>query len=174
MGTLVAVNSEMGGHSSQIALLHQISSLVSSDLGLEKILEELISLTMDVTHCDACLVYLVDTGTNEIVLRASQLPHDAEIGKIRMKMGEGVTGWVALHRSVVALGADASADTRYKPFQTLPEDTFAAFLSVPLISGGERIGVINVHHRQAHQHTADEVALVSFIGEQMGGVLVKS
>jgi signal transduction protein with GAF and PtsI domain len=174
MGSLIAVNSEMGANSSQISLLHQISSLVSSDLGLEKILHELIALTMDVTHCDACLVYLVDSSTNEIVLRASQLPHDAEIGKIRMKMGEGVTGWVALHRSVVALASDAAADTRFKPFQALPEDTFTAFLSVPLISSGELIGVINVHHKRSHQHTPDEVALVSFIGEQMGGVIAKS
>src|SRR5437764_9615635 len=126
----------------------------------------MVTLTMNVTHSDACLVYLIDHTTNEIVLRASQLPHDAEIGNIRMKMGEGVTGWVALHKSVVALGADAAADTRFKPFQRLPEDTFEAFLSVPLISGGDLIGVINVHHRQAHQHTPDEVALVSFTGEQ--------
>jgi signal transduction protein with GAF and PtsI domain len=173
MGTQIVVNSEMA-NSSQISLLHQISSLVSSGLGLEKMLHELITLTMDVTHCDACLVYLVDSSTNEIVLRASQLPHDSEIGKIRMKMGEGVTGWVALHRSVVALASDAAADTRFKPFQALPEDTFTAFLSVPLISGGELIGVINVHHKRSHQHTPDEVALVSFIGEQMGGVIAKS
>src|SRR4051794_20102079 len=110
MGTTTAVNSDMSGHSSQVTLLHQISSLVSSDLGLDKILDELISLTMDVTHCDACLVYLVDNSTNEIVLEASQLPHDAEIGNLRMKIGEGVTGWVALHKSVVALDSDASAD----------------------------------------------------------------
>jgi uroporphyrinogen-III synthase len=164
----------MEPHKSQVALLHQISSLVSSDLDLEKILDELIGLTMDVTHCDACLVYLQDTSTNEIVLRASQLPHDEEIGKIRMKMGEGVTGWVALHKSVVALAADASTDNRFRPFQALPEDTFEAFLSVPLVSGGELIGVINVHHKKPHQHTSDEVALVSFIGEQMGGVIAKS
>ena len=167
-------NSEMAANTSQIALLHQISSLVSSDLNLEKMLQQLISLTMEVTHCDACLVYLRDSASNEIVLRASQLPHDSEIGNIRMKMGEGVTGWVALHKSVVALDADASADNRFKPFRALPEDTFEAFLSVPLVSGGELIGVINVHHRKPHRHTPDEVALVSFIGEQMGGVIAKS
>lgn len=168
------VTTKMEPQTSQVALLHHISSLVSSNLDLEQMLQQLIALTMEVTHCDACLVYLLDNGTNEIVLRASQLPHDAEIGKIRMKMGEGVTGWVALHKSVVALDVNASADTRFKPFQALPEDTFAAFLSVPLVSGGELIGVINVHHRQAHQHTPDEIALVSFIGEQMGGVIAKS
>jgi len=79
------VNSRTDWHGSQVALLHQISSLVSSDMELEKILRELITLTIDVTHCDACLIYLVDSSTNEIVLRASQLPHDAEIGKSRWR-----------------------------------------------------------------------------------------
>ena len=159
---------------SQVALLHHISSIVSSYLSLEKMLQELISLTLETTHCDACLVYLVDRATNDVVLRASQLPHAAEIGNIRLKMGEGITGWVAQHRSVVALSNKASADARFKNFQTLPEDTFDAFLSVPLVSGGDLIGVINVHHRAAHAHSPEEVALVSFIGEQMGGAIAKS
>src|SRR5689334_1998589 len=90
---------------SQVELLHQISNIVSSNLTLEKMLQELIGLTLDVTSCDACLVYLVDHATNEIVLRASQLPHASEIGRIRMKMGEGITGWVAQHKSVVALSS---------------------------------------------------------------------
>src|SRR5580693_2847368 len=158
---------------SQVALLHHISSIVSSDLSLEKMLQELISLTLETTRCDACLVYLVDRTTNEVVLQASQLPHASEIGNIRLKIGEGITGWVAQHKSVVALSNKASSDARFKTFQTLPEDTFDAFLSVPLVSGGDLIGVINVHHRQSHAHGPEEVALVSFIGEQMGGAIAK-
>jgi signal transduction protein with GAF and PtsI domain len=159
---------------SQVAILHHISSIVSSGLSLEKMLQELISLTVETTHCNACLVYLADHTTGDVVLRASQLPHAEEIGHIRLKMGEGITGWVAQHKSVVALASNASADARFKNFQTLPEDTFDAFLSVPLVSGGDLIGVINVHHRAAHTHSPEEVALVSFIGEQMGGAIAKS
>jgi GAF domain-containing protein len=158
----------------QVALLHRISSIVSSGLELETMLRELVDLIMQVSDSDACLVYLVDHSTNEIVLRASQLPHSAEIGTIRLQMGEGITGWVAKHKSVVALAKDAALDTRFKSFNALQEDTYEAFLSVPLISSGDLIGVINVHHRDAHKHTSDEVALVSFIGEQMGGALAKS
>ncbi len=157
-----------------VALLHQISNIVSSNLALERMLQELIALAVEVTDCDACLVYLVDHASGEIVLRASQLPHDSEIGSIRMHMGEGITGWVAQHKSVVALGSKAAADARFKPFQALPEDTYEAFLSVPLINNGGLIGVINIHHRQPHPHSAEEVALVSFIGEQMGGAIAKS
>jgi GAF domain-containing protein len=158
----------------QVALLHRISSIVSSGLELETMLRELVDLIMQVTDSDACLVYLVDHSTNEVVLRASQLPHSAEIGTIRLQIGEGITGWVAKHKSVVALAKDAALDTRFKSFNALPEDTYEAFLSVPLVSSGDLIGVINVHHRDPHKHTSDEVALVSFIGEQMGGALAKS
>ena len=159
---------------SQVELLHQISNIVSSNLGLERILQELIAMAVNVTGCDACLVYLVDHASHEIVLRASQLPHAQEIGNIRMKMGEGITGWVAQHKSVVALPANAAADARFKTFQALPEDTYQAFLSVPLISDGELIGVINVHHKAKHAHTPEETALIGFIGEQLGGAIARS
>jgi signal transduction protein with GAF and PtsI domain len=89
-------------------------------------------------------------------------------------MGEGVTGWVAEHKSVVALSSNAGEDTRFKRFQALVEDTYEAFLSVPLIASGDLIGVVNVHHRESHEHTPDEIALLTFVGEQMGGAISKS
>jgi uroporphyrinogen-III synthase len=158
----------------QLRLLHRISDIVSSNLTLEQMLEELVRSTVTATDSDACLVYLVDHPTGEIVLCASQLPHPSELGKIRLKMGEGITGWVAQHRSVVALAANATSDPRFKSFQALPEDTYEAFLSVPLISCGELIGVINIHHREKHAHTPDEIAAARFIGEQMGSAIAKS
>ena len=160
--------------SSQIALLHRISNIVSSELSLDEMLGEIVGLTAQVTECDACLVYLLERETGEVVLRASQVPHAAALGTLSMKMGEGVTGWVAEHKSVVALASNAASDRRFKRFQALVEDTYEAFLSVPLVSGGDVIGVINVHHRERHQHTPDEIALLTFVGEQMGGVISKS
>jgi uroporphyrinogen-III synthase len=35
------------------------------------------------------------------------------------------------------------------------------------------IGVINVHHREEHDHAAEEIALVTFVGEQMGNAIAK-
>jgi signal transduction protein with GAF and PtsI domain len=163
----------MGPTDSQVDHLHQTSKIVSSGLTLDEMLNSLIRLAVQVTACDACLVYLAEPA-GEIVLRASQLPHAREIGSIRMHLGEGVTGWVAAHKSVVALSAHASADKRFKNVPGLVEDTYEAFLSVPLISGGDVIGVINVHHKKAHAHTPDQIALLSFMGEQMGGAIARS
>jgi len=94
---------------SQVALLHRISNIVSSELSIDEMLGEIIGLTVQVTGCDACLVYLVDPATHELVLRGSQVPHAADLGRLRIKVGEGVSGWVAQHRSAVALTANAPA-----------------------------------------------------------------
>lgn len=160
--------------STQVTLLHRISSIVSSERSLDEMLGEIVGLTLQVTDCDACLVYLIEAESGEIVLRASQVPHAADLGNLRMKMGEGITGWVAEHKSVVALPRAAASDTRFKRFPYLIEDTYEAFLSVPLISEGDILGVINVHHREVHEHTAEEMALLTFIGEQMGIAVSKS
>ncbi|MCW5981008.1 MAG: ANTAR domain-containing protein [Bryobacteraceae bacterium] len=159
---------------SQVAMLRRISSIVSSDLSLDEILGEVIGFAVQATACDACLVYLIDSATGEMVLRASQAPHAADLGTLRMQLGEGVTGWVAEHKSVVALGSNAGGDSRFKHIQGLIEDTYEAILSVPLVSGGAAVGVINVHHREPHKHSPEEIAMAVFIGEQLGGAIAKA
>ena len=161
-------------NSSQVSLLHKISSIVSSERSTDEMLGEIVGLTVQVTDCDACLVYLIDQTTNEIVLRASQVPHAGEIGNLRMQVGEGVTGWVVENKSVVVLGSNASSDWRFKRLDPLVEDTYEAFCSIPLITGGEVIGVVNVHHRDKHDHTAEEISLLTFVGEQMAGALTRA
>ena len=160
--------------SSGLSVLHRVSRIVSSELSLDEMLGEVVGLTTQISGCDACLVYLVEFSTDEFVLRASLVPHARDLGSLRMKAGEGVTGWVAQHQSPVALSSNAAADTRFKLFPALVEDTYEAFLSVPVVNKGKTIGVINVHHRDRHEHTGDEVRTLEFIGEQMGSAIAKS
>jgi uroporphyrinogen-III synthase len=170
----MAVRNTMDASTSQLTMLHRISSIVNSNLTLDEKLGEVIGLAVQATACDACLVYLIDTTTHEIVLRASQAPHVDDVGMLKMKSSEGITGWVAEHRSVVALGSNAFADPRFKKFPQLFEDTYEALLSVPLVGGGDTIGVVNVHHREPYRHSSDEISMMVFIGEQLGGAISKS
>lgn len=159
---------------SQLGILHRTSEIVSSATALEPMLNELVAIAVEVTQCDACLVYLLDPADGDLVLRASQLPHPSEIGAVRMKAGEGVAGWVAEHKSVVALERNAASDARFKRFAALIEDTYEALLSAPLLSGGDTVGVMNVHHREPRNHSPEEVALLAFLGQQIGGAIVRS
>jgi signal transduction protein with GAF and PtsI domain len=154
----------------QLQVLQSISRLMVRKLSLRDVLQEIVTLVIQATHGGACLIYLIDS--NELVLCASHAPHPSEIGRIRLKIGEGLTGWVAQERRMVAISREAYKDTRFRFFHDLPEDRFEAFLSVPVISRDEVVGVINVQHRQAHTHTGSEMEMLRTVGEQVGCVIV--
>jgi signal transduction histidine kinase len=163
---------EEGPGSTDVSLLRRVSRIVNSDLSVDELLGQIVMLTAQVCACDACIVYLLESATGDFVLRASQVPHP-RMGDLRMQLGEGVTGWVAQHQTPVALTSKAAGDPRFKPVAGLVEDTYQAFLSVPVATRGKAIGVINVHHRDPHEHSADEIAAVTFIGEQTASALGK-
>jgi signal transduction protein with GAF and PtsI domain len=105
-------------------------------------------------------------------LCASNRPHPSTIGKLRMRWSEGLTGWVARERRLLAISREAYRDPRFKKFGELEEDTYDAFLSSPVIARNRVVGVINVQHRAPHQHTGSEMEVLTTVGEQVGCVLV--
>ena len=139
------------------------------ELSLQEVLQGIVSLTVEFTKCDSCLVYLLDN--DELVLCASNTPHLSTIGKIRLKLNEGLTGWVARERRLLSISREAYKDPRFKTFGELPEDSFEAFLSAPVIARNRVVGVINVQHRTAHQHTGGEMEVLTTVGEQVGCAL---
>jgi len=154
----------------QLRLFQKISRFMVRDLSLPEILQGVVSLVVEFTQCDSCLVYLLDD--KDLVLCASNTPHPSTIGKVRLKWSEGLTGWVARERKLLAISREAYRDPRFKTFGELPEDTYEAFLSAPLIARNKVIGVINVQHRLPHQHTGSEMEVLTTVGEQIGCVLV--
>ena len=75
---------------------------------------------------------------------------------------------MAEHREPVAVSKNASKDPRFQFFHELPEDTYEAFLSVPLMSRGRVVGVINLQHRRPHVHNQREIRLISTAGFLVG------
>ncbi len=155
-------------------LYRRVSRLANSDVTLDEMLGEVLDSASQATSCDACLIYVLDPASGDLLLRASQVPHAAELGELSLKVGEGVTGWVAEHRELVAIASDAPNDPRFKRFGHIIEDTYDAFLSVPLMSQGTVAGVVNVHHRESHEHTPDELEAISFIAEQVGNAVARA
>jgi PAS domain S-box-containing protein len=156
-----------------LAFVHRVTRIVNSELSLDEMLGQIVGLTAQISSCDACLIYLVEPETGELVLRASQLPHARNNGRVSMKMGEGIAGWVAENRTVVALDSGASLDPRFKAFSTLIEDTYEALLCAPLLQKNETVGVVNVHHLDRHVHSSEEISAISLIGELMSSAIAK-
>ena len=154
----------------QLRLFQKVSRFMVRELSLQDVLQGIVSLTVEFSQCDSCLVYLLDN--DELVLCASNTPHPSTIGKVRLKLNEGLTGWVARERKLLAISREAYKDPRFKTFGELPEDSYEAFLSAPVIARNRVVGVINVQHRLPHQHTGSEMEVLTTLGEQVGCVLV--
>ena len=154
----------------QLRLLQKTSRLLVRDLKLQDALDQVVSMVVEFMECDSCLLYLLDGP--ELVLRASNRP--SAVGNITLAVNEGLTGWVAREKRLLAISREAFRDSRFKFFSDLPEDTYEAFLSAPVLSRRGVEGVINVQHREPHAHTGIEMELLTSVGEQLGCLLLLS
>jgi len=154
----------------QLRLFQKISRFMSRDMSLPEALSAVVSLVVEFMHCDSCLVYLLDGDA--LVLCASNDPRGGGVGRVSLKLDEGLTGWVARERRLLAISREAFKDPRFKYFKDLPQDTFEAFLSAPVLCRNKVVGVINVQHRQPHSHTGGELEVISTVGEQVGSMLM--
>lgn len=145
---------------------------MTRDMELDDVLHEIVGLVRDFLACDSCLIYLVED--DQLVLFASSDANRANIGKVRLRIDEGLTGWVARERRLVAISREAYNDPRFKFFKDLPQDRFEAFLSAPIISQAKIVGVINVQHKEPRVHSGSDLEMLSTIGEQVGCLLVLS
>jgi len=155
----------------EVEVLHRMSQSVSSTLDLEAVLKQIVDIVVEVTNADACLLYLLSEHRDELVLRASKTPHPKLIGRISVGFGEGITGWVAREKIRVVIPKQASEDPRFKFFHNLPEDRYQAFVSMPIETKREVVGVINVQHKRAKRYSKEALALLTTIANQVGGAI---
>jgi signal transduction protein with GAF and PtsI domain len=151
---------------SDIDLLHEIGSRIASADPLHAVLARVVGFVASVVPCDSCFIYVLED--DDLVLRASKTPHPDVVDRLTLRVGQGITGWVAEHRQPVAVERHAFDDPRFKTFNELPEDRYEAFLSVPVLSRGKLVGVINLQHRTPHEHTRREMQVISTIGFLVG------
>ncbi len=149
-----------------LQFLHELGSAIAAADPLHDVLRRVVEFATSIVRCDACLIYVLQG--EKLVMQASKIPHAELVDTLDLPLGQGITGWVAEHREPVAISRNAAADPRFKAFKDLPEDRFEAFLSVPLLSRGKLVGVINVQHKKSHEHTQREIQLLSTIGFLVG------
>lgn len=152
--------------------LHELSSSIAKADPLHDVLRRVLDFVTIMIPCDSCFLYVLEE--DKLVLRASKNPHTDLVDHLGLKLGQGITGWVAQHREPVALDSKASDDPRFSAFISLPEDRFEAILCTPILCAGRVVGVITMQHRLPYQHTATEVRLLSTIGFLVGAELERA
>lgn len=155
----------------ELKIIRRIVDIACGDLDLSYTLREVVGVVNELAMADSVFIYLFDEKKKNLVLMASKTPHKTELGRITLKAGEGITGWVAKENKPVAIKKNAYQDSRFKNFDVLPEDKYEAFLSVPMVFKGRVSGVVNVQHKKPHEYAPNMVNLLVAIAKQIGGVI---
>ena len=165
------LESRIGEKSLEADALREIGQAIGSMANIDEMLKIVADIVVQVTGTDLCLIYLLDDSGRELVLRGASGPTKNIVGKIRLKMGEGVTGWVAQQNTPAVINREAWRDERFKPVPNLSQDSYQSMLSVPLKGIDEVVGVINVRTNPPHEYAEVQVSLLDSIARQVGGAV---
>ncbi|OPY64844.1 MAG: putative transcriptional regulatory protein pdtaR [Syntrophorhabdus sp. PtaU1.Bin050] len=155
----------------ELRILHEVAKDISSNLDLKDLLSRIVGMVMNLLTADSCLIYLYDKQNGELILTASSNPQEKVLGRIKLKIGEGVTGWAAKEKRPVALPREAYKDQRFKSFTALEEDKYEAFLSIPILSKDEVVGVMNVRNLEEHCYPDAQVNLLFTVSRYLGSAI---
>ncbi|MGI8576012.1 MAG: GAF domain-containing sensor histidine kinase [Egibacteraceae bacterium] len=149
----------------ELPLLARIIDTVTAGLDLEELVQGVTAIITDATATDVCFVHLADQEHGRLVLSGATPPFDRHAGAISLTFGTGVAGWVAAHQEA-AVVQDKFSDDRYEYLPELKGEEYASLVSVPMMSGPERlVGVLNVHTRERRDFSEADVTSLRAIAD---------
>ncbi|MGB3355017.1 MAG: GAF domain-containing sensor histidine kinase [Mycobacterium sp.] len=156
----------------ELALLRELIQAASSGPGVEPLAAAAARIITAATDSDVCFVHVLDDTERSLTLAGATPPFDSEVGKIRLPLGQGISGWVASHHEPVVISNDKESDPRYLPFQSLRGRDFTSMVSVPMETDpGGLVGVLNVHTVAQREFDDRDVELLLVIGRLIAGAM---
>ena len=150
--------------------LYGVIKLVSSSLELAPMLQGVVDLATEATGCHACFIYLLEGS--RLTIRAASPVFGEAVGNVQFSVNEGLTGWVARHRTPEFIRDRAMDDPRMKFVPLLQEQRFQSMVAVPILSrAGETIGVIVLHTEAPHEFAEGTLKLLVHIASLVSGAI---
>lgn len=156
----------------ELVFLQRLSVLAGATLDARELVDLVIAETTEAADTDVCSIYLASPdGT--LVLAATNGLSQAGVGRVRLAIGEGVTGWAAADRSPVVV-PDVRGEPRFVWLPEVDQARFVSMCSVPIISGDRLVGVLNVQTDRHREFSDGEVQFLSAIAAQVAGTLERT
>src|SRR6266852_5308755 len=151
----------MAANRDRFALIEQISSIGSeSPPDLRETLDRIVSVIATGMEVEVCSLYLFDPQHERLVLRATIGLDRDSVGRVSMRISEGLVG-LAIESSGPVVVEDAMSHPRYKYFPETGEERYHTFLAVPVAEGRQNpIGVLVVQTLRRRKVSKEEIRLL--------------
>ena len=169
----IALESDSSLAARELSFLVRLAQAAASTQKPDELLDLIIREATSAIGTDVCSLYLVTTPGRELLLTATNGLNEKMVGKVVMRVGEGITGWVAETRRP-AVVPDVAQEPHWKWVPGLDEDRFRSMLSVPIESGPRLVGVLNVQSSELRDFNSGDIDFLRAIAGQVAGVLERS
>ncbi len=161
-------NSKIG-----ITTLEDISALILQSHDLDETLRNIVTLVARRMHTDVCSIYLLDSDRETLRLQASKGLSRKAVGKVTLRIGEGLTGMAALKRHAIAI-EEPQEHPSYRYFKETGEERFHSFLGIPLFNRNDPLGVIVLQTKTPRQFSKEEISALSTIAFQITSIVINA
>ena len=149
----------------RLSALNTISFIISQSLELEAVLEDALDEVMKVMQADVAMVFLLDEGTQELVLSAQRgVAKEFAEDRVRIKLGEGFNGKVAQSGELVV----SEGLTQDPQLCQLAGGQLEALIVVPLQFKSKVLGTLCVATTTSRHFLPEEIELLSQIANHIG------
>jgi diguanylate cyclase (GGDEF)-like protein len=135
----------------ELDFFESVSKTLTSTSELSNILSRIMDKVKEMTKADAWSVLLVDPETGELVFEKTDVKKTKQIRKLRLKLGEGIAGWVA-REGIPVIVPDVSKDERFfgkidKAFHFKTK----SLMCVPVKISNQVLGVLELVNRTTNE-----------------------
>ena len=150
--------------------LEEIGRLISQSGNASETLTNIVHLIRQRFETDVCSVYLLEPDRANLVLAATIGLRPESVGRVRMRLSEGLAGLVAEQLRPQCV-ADATMHPRFKYFHEAGEDPYHSFLGVPVIDRGLLQGVLVVQTLEPRVFSPSDVRMLVTAGTQLAPIV---
>jgi diguanylate cyclase (GGDEF)-like protein len=144
----------------RLAILTDIVKTANSILEPRKVIELIMGKIQQLIPSEAWSMLMVDEEKQELAFELALGAKGKDVSSYRVKMGEGVAGWVA-QTGKPAIVNDAARDSRFtRKFDTKTQFETRSILCAPLISRGRTIGVVEIINRVGGRFTQTDLDIL--------------
>ncbi|MFC2023028.1 GAF domain-containing protein [Chloroflexota bacterium] len=162
-----ALESQILRRHHQLLALSHITSVVSGQLDLDTILKNALDKVLELINADIGGILLWDEETTKLRYRVYRGLSPSYAEGVKLSPGEGIAGTVAQTGEPILLD-DISKDPRTARPVSIRAEGIRGFVSIPLRSKAKVVGVMNVASHAVGSFGADDVSLLSSIGDYLG------
>ena len=153
-----------------ICNIAELAGLFKKSSSLEDFLQTVVSIVAYHMRSAVCSVYLYDEQAQELVLKATQGLSAESIGKVRLKLGEGLTGLSLKELRPIREGSGLR-NPNFKFIPGIKEEQFQAFLAVPILRGLTRVGVLVLQDPVENYFDENDTKALQAIAAQLAATI---